>query len=124
MLVSTNFGALSAWTSGRFISFLKPSQLPGEYTACAAKYVAHQAKSITRTISAHTGTHLPLGEEKQLLLSVLLKDTSVMTGIRTHTPMNLATRVRCTRSFGSDMTVKQGLIENYKIVAIHSNNKL
>ena len=24
-----------------FKSFLKPSQLPGEYTACAAKYVAH-----------------------------------------------------------------------------------
>ena len=37
-------------------SFLKPSQLLGEYTACAAKYVAHWAKPITRTISALTGT--------------------------------------------------------------------
>ncbi len=34
-------------------------------------YVAHQAKSITRTISVLTGTHLPLGEEKQLWSSVL-----------------------------------------------------
>ena len=47
-------------------SFLKPSQLPGENNACAAKYVAHYAKSITRTISALTGTHSPLGGEKQL----------------------------------------------------------
>ena len=30
---------------------------------------------------------MPLGEEKQFLWNVLLKDTSVMTGIRTHTLM-------------------------------------
>ncbi len=67
---------------------LEPSQLPWEYTACAAKYVAHQAKSITRTISALTGTYVLLGEEKQLLVSVLLRDTSVMNGIRPHILMN------------------------------------
>ncbi len=44
-------------------------------------YVAHHViKSITRIISALTGTHLPLGKEKQLQSHVLLMDTSVMTG--------------------------------------------
>ncbi len=57
---------LSPLFTGSFILFPKPSQLPREYTACAAKYVAHQAKSITRTISALTGTHSSLGGEKQL----------------------------------------------------------
>ncbi len=55
MLMNTN---IITPGTGPFVSFFKPSQLPGEYTACAAKYVAHQAKSIT-------GTHLPLGEEKK-----------------------------------------------------------
>ena len=44
-------------------SFLKPSpQLPGEYSLhqCA------NSKPVTRTISALTGTHLPLSGEKQL----------------------------------------------------------
>ncbi len=74
---------LLSLVNGPFISFLKPAR-PGEYTAFAAKYVA---KSITWTISALTGTHLPLGDEKQFKLSVLLKDSRVMTGIPTHTLM-------------------------------------
>ncbi len=56
-------------TPGRWAIYFipyKPSQLPWEYTARAAKYVAQQAKSITRTISALTGTHLPMDEEEQL----------------------------------------------------------
>ncbi len=36
--------------------------------------IGHQAKSSTRTISAFTGPYLPLGEEKQLQLGVLLKE--------------------------------------------------
>ena len=44
------------WSLG-LKSFLKPSQLPGEYTACVAKYVAQ---------SRLTGTHLPVGGLKQL----------------------------------------------------------
>ncbi len=51
-------------TSGYWtISFLELSQLPGEYTVYVAKY---HVCSAPRTISALTGTHLPLGEEKQL----------------------------------------------------------
>ena len=46
-------------------SFLKPSKLPGEYQACATN-MYYSAKSFTRTISALTGTHLPLVREKQL----------------------------------------------------------
>ena len=47
------------------IHILKPFQLPGvEY----AQHVqmCNSAKSITRTNSALTGTHLPLGGEQQL----------------------------------------------------------
>ena len=40
-----------------FNLFLKPSQLPGEYTACATN-IRYSAKSITRNISALTGPHL------------------------------------------------------------------
>ena len=46
--VSAKFDAHGAWTLlplslGHVISFLEPSQLPGEYTAHAAKCVAQQA---------------------------------------------------------------------------------
>ncbi len=61
------FIALENYFTESFISFLKPSRLLGEYAACAAKFVAHQAKSITRTNRTFTGTQLLLGEEKQLL---------------------------------------------------------
>ena len=52
--------------TGPFNSFLKPSQLPWEYTACAAKYVANYMYLLTRTISVLTGTNLPMGVEKQV----------------------------------------------------------
>ena len=39
------------------ISFLEPYQLPGEYTAHAAKCVPQRASSNTITISALTGPH-------------------------------------------------------------------
>ena len=68
--------------TGPCISFLKPSQLPGEYTACATRLNQSQEPPLPSQVPI-----LPLGEEKQLQLSVLLKDTSVMTGIRTYTPM-------------------------------------
>ncbi len=45
----------------------------------------YQGKSIPRTVSAITGTHVPLNEEKQLQISVELNDPSANTGIRTHT---------------------------------------
>ena len=82
------------WSLG-LKSFLKPSQLPGEYTACVAKYVAQ---------SRLTGTHLPVGGLKQLQWSVLLRDTSVTTGIRTHTLLNRITRawIRCSYPLGHD----------------------
>ncbi len=57
----------------------------GVFSLCCQMHVAHRAKSISRTISALIGTHLPVGEEKQLYKSILLKKTSVMTRIRTHT---------------------------------------
>ena len=41
------------------------SSLWGEYSLCD-NYMRYSAKSITRTISALAGTHLPLGGEKQL----------------------------------------------------------
>ena len=50
--------------TGQYISFLEPSQLPWEYKACAQKYVTHQTKSFTRTISSLTGAHLLQGDEK------------------------------------------------------------
>ena len=61
---SKRFRHYYPWSLG-LKSLLKPSQLPGEYTACA-QYMHYSAKPITRTISALTGTHLPLGGEKQL----------------------------------------------------------
>ena len=59
-------GCLKAlpWSLG-LKSFLTPSQLLGEYTACG-QCMRYSAKPITRTISALTGTRLPLGGEKQL----------------------------------------------------------
>ena len=62
------------------------SQLPGEYTARATNNAL--LKSITRTISALTGIHLPLGGVQQLQLhnvSVLLGDTTVTSGTPTQT---------------------------------------
>ena len=47
-----------------FNSFLKPTQLPGEMQPVQQICATHSAKSIT--ISALTGTHLPLGGENQL----------------------------------------------------------
>ena len=67
------------------------------------------AKSSTRTISALTGTHLPLGGEKQLQLSVLLRDTRVTTGIWTHTLLNRSSRAwdRCSYPLGHDTPLTQ-----------------
>ena len=42
------------------------SSLMGSIQPCATLIMRYSAKSITRTISALTGTHLPLGGEKQL----------------------------------------------------------
>ena len=71
-------------------AFLKPSKLPGEYTACAP--FNHKN---------HLCPHrYPFTPEQ----SVLLRDTSVKTGIWTHTLLNRSTlgRVRCSYPLGHD----------------------
>ena len=50
---------------GPFISFLKPSQLPGEYTACAANMRSKLNHSQEPSLPSQVPI-LPLGEEKQL----------------------------------------------------------
>ena len=70
-------------------SFLKPSQLPGEYTAQLLPFLAHREQ----TISAFTGTHLTPGWRE-----AMLKDTDVTAGARTHT----RTWVQCARPLGHD----------------------
>ena len=68
-------------------SFLKPSQLHREYTACAAKYVAQSRLIHHKNQLCPHRYPLPLGGEKQLQWSVLLRDISVTTGIRTESPL-------------------------------------
>ena len=61
--------------TGPFNSTLKPFSAPwGVYSVCN-KYALLQANLITRTISALTGTHLPVGGEKQLLEKVSYSGT-------------------------------------------------
>ena len=83
----------------------------------------YSAKPITRTISALIGTHLPLGGEKQLKFSVLLKDTSVTTGIQTHTLLNKNTRagVRCSYTLCHD-THYHGVEQKLEIICNWSSS--
>ena len=48
-------------------SFLKPSQLPGEYTAQLLPFLAHREQ----TISAFTGTHLTPGWREAIMVKCL-----------------------------------------------------
>ena len=64
---------LVPWSFGQYDSF-NLSQLPGEYTALSYRGT-RKAYSFTISTSTLAGTHIPLGEEKQLWLSILLKDT-------------------------------------------------
>ena len=73
-------------------SFLGLSQLPGEHTTPSCILSAHGLIHTQYHLSPHRSPFIHLGEEKQLWLSVLLKDTSIMAsqaGTRTHTPMTL-----------------------------------
>ena len=95
---------LPLWSLG-IKSFLKPSQLPGEIYCLCAIY-AYSAKPITRTISALTGTHFTPWVERSSYssISVLPRDTSVTTGIRTDTLLIRSTRAwfRCSYPLGHD----------------------
>ena len=73
------------WSLGQYQS-LKISQLPGEYTAVYAPVLRATVATIKHNnhLYPHRYPFVLLGGEKQLWLSVLLKDTSVTAGIRTH----------------------------------------
>ena len=97
--------------AGPFMSFIKPSQLPGEYTVCAAcsalSWINHMGH-----LWPHR-THLLVVEEKQFKLIVLLKDTSVMTGIRTHTLMTRVARSGVHWTKPVDPQHATSLVENH-----------
>ena len=53
------------YNSNPIVSFLKPFQLPGEYTACTAMY-CHQANPFEPPLPSPTAIYVLIGEEKQL----------------------------------------------------------
>ena len=91
------------WSLG-LKSFLKPSQLPGEYTACAAKYVATKLINHNTHLCPHRYPLTPGWREAIIVWSVLLRDTSVRTGIQTHTLLNRITGAWIRNSYPINIT--------------------
>ena len=92
--------------NGPVISFLEPSQLPGEYAAHAAKCVAQRAYSNTITISAlhHRSPFILLGEGEAVTVKCLARGHKHHGRGQDWNPHSddsaIRTQVRCTKPLG------------------------